>query len=113
MDCVQRALTDATNLVASQRRFIRAVTSDGRVVNGRRLNEDTFTVQLLDDRGRLVSLVKSELREYTAARTSPRPTDKDKLSAEDRAHLTAYLAALKGVPTGPVLADVTELLQCV
>lgn len=101
-EALQRALADTSNVVAPQRRFIRATTSDGRVIGGRRLNEDTFTVQLLDDQGRLVSLVKSELREYTVARTSPRPTAKDKLSAEERAHLTAYLAALKGLKTGPV-----------
>jgi hypothetical protein len=101
-EALQRALLDATNVVAPQRRFIRAVTSDGSVINGRRLNEDTFTVQLLDDRERLLSLVKSELREYTSAKASPRPTAKDTLSADDRAHLTAYLATLKGVQAGPV-----------
>jgi putative heme-binding domain-containing protein len=101
-EALQRALADGTNVVAPQRRFIRAVTSDGTVVNGRRLNEDTFTVQLRDDRGRLISLVKSELREYSFARTSPRPAGKDTLSAEDRAHLTAYLASLKGAANGPV-----------
>lgn len=101
-EALQRALLDATNVVAPQRRFVRAVTADGTVVSGRRLNEDTFTVQLLDDRGRLLSLVKSELREYESTKTSPRPAAKDKLSMEDRAHLTAYLAALKGVQTGAV-----------
>jgi putative heme-binding domain-containing protein len=101
-EALQRALADTTNVVAPQRRFIRAVTPDGRVINGRRLNEDTFTVQLLDDGGRLVSLVKSELREYTSSRTSPRPTSKDTLTADERAHLTAYLAALKGVQTEAV-----------
>jgi hypothetical protein len=78
------------------------VTSDGRVLAGRRVNEDTFTVQLQDDAGRLMSLVKSELREYSVSRTSPRPAGKDTLTAEERAHLTAYLVALNGVPTGPV-----------
>ena len=101
-EALQRALAEATNVVPPQRRFIRAVTPDGRVINGRRLNEDTFTVQLLDDDGRLVSLVKAELREYTTTRTSPRPAAKDKLTAEDRAHLTAYLAALKSVQPGTV-----------
>jgi putative heme-binding domain-containing protein len=101
-EALQRALMDTTNVVAPQRRFIRAITSEGAVISGRRLNEDTFTVQLLDDRGRLVSLTKSELREYESTKTSPRPTAKDKLSAEDRAHLTAYLASLKGIQTGPV-----------
>lgn len=101
-DALQRALTDGTNMVAPQRRFIRAVRSDGRVVAGRRLNEDTFTVQLLDDKERLVSLLKSELREYTVSRSSPRPAGKDKLTDEERAHLTAYLAALRGAPAGAV-----------
>lgn len=101
-EALQRALADTTNVVAPQRRFIRAVTADAKVVNGRRLNEDTFTVQVIDDQGHLLSLVKSELREYSSATTSPRPSAKDKLSAADRAHLTAYLASLKGVRTGPL-----------
>lgn len=101
-DALQRALADGTGVVAPQRRFIRAVTADGRTIAGRRLNEDTFTVQLLDDRGRLISLVKSELRAYSTERTSPRPASKDALTAEERAHLAAYLAGLKGVPSGPV-----------
>lgn len=95
-EALQRALMDATGVVSAGRRFIRAVTADGRVVNGRRLNEDTFTVQLIDDQGRLVSLTKSELREYTVSRTSPVASSKYKLTAEERAHLIAYLAQLKG-----------------
>ena len=102
-EALHRALADATNLVPAQRRFIRAVAADGRVITGRRVNEDTFTVQLLDDQGRLVSLVKSELREYTFTRTSARPANKDKLTPEERAHLIAYLAALKGVQANPVM----------
>ena len=98
-EALQRALEDASGLVAAPRRFIRAVTADGRVIAGRRLNEDTFTVQLLDDRGELVSLVKSELREYSVSKTSPRPAGKDKLTAEDRTHLTAFLSTLKGTQT--------------
>jgi putative heme-binding domain-containing protein len=97
-DALQRALADGSDVVAAQRRFIRAVTSDGRVIEGRRLNEDTFTVQLQDDTGRLASLVKSDLREYTVSRTSPRPAAKDRLTSEERAHLVAYLATLKGAP---------------
>jgi putative heme-binding domain-containing protein len=99
-DALQRSLAGGTDLVAPQRRFIRAVASDGRVITGRRLNEDTFTVQLHDDGGRLVSLVKAELREYTVSRTSPRPAGKDRLTAGERAHLAAYLASLKDGPTG-------------
>src|SRR5262249_27256049 len=55
-------------------RPVRAVRRDGSVVNGRRLNEDTYTVQLIDDRERLVSLLKADLREYTILTTSPMPS---------------------------------------
>jgi putative heme-binding domain-containing protein len=95
-EALERALLDRTGIVPAGRRFVRAVTADGRTVLGRRLNEDTFTVQLIDEQGRLRSLTKSELREYTVSRTSPDLSAKHALTAEDRAHVIAYLSQLKG-----------------
>ena len=77
-------------------RPVRAVTRDGTVINGRRLNEDTYTVQLIDDRERLVSLNKVDLREYTISTASPMPSYKSTLSADEMADLVAYLLSLKG-----------------
>jgi putative heme-binding domain-containing protein len=48
--------------------YVRAVTRDGRTITGRRLNEDTYSVQLIDAKEELVSLVKEELREYELIR---------------------------------------------
>ena len=45
-------------------RPVRIVTRDGKTIRGRRLNEDTYTVQMIDDQERLVSLVKADLREF-------------------------------------------------
>jgi hypothetical protein len=78
-------------------RPVRAVTRTGRVINGRRLNEDTYTVQLIDDQERLVSLPKAELREFTISTTSPMPSYQGRLSMEERAAVVAYLLTLKGV----------------
>ena len=78
-------------------RPVRAVTRTGRVINGRRLNEDTYSVQLIDDQERLVSLPKAELREFTISTTSPMPSYQDRLSPEERAAVVAYLLTLKGV----------------
>jgi putative heme-binding domain-containing protein len=103
-EALQRALLDFSGGVPAGRRFVRAVTSDGRVITGRRLNEDSFTVQLIDEKERLVSLSKPDLREYTVSKTSAVRDNKEKLSAEDRAHLIAYLLQLKGLDrpqTGP------------
>jgi putative heme-binding domain-containing protein len=98
-EALHRALLDFSNAVSPGRRFVRAVTADGRVVTGRRLNEDTYTVQLMDDQERLVSLTKEQLREYTTSKISPRAAGKEKLSPEDRSHLVAYLLGLRGLDT--------------
>ena len=54
-------------------RSVRAVTRDGKVITGRRMNEDTYTVQLIDEQERLVSLVKANLREYGLVRRTSMP----------------------------------------
>jgi hypothetical protein len=78
-------------------RPVRAVTRDGKTIRGRRLNEDTFTVQLIDEQERLVSLVKAELREYELATASPMPSVAKTLTADEQADLVAYLLSLKGL----------------
>ena len=74
---------------------MRAVT-EGRTIRGRRLNEDTFTVQIIDDQEHLVSLTKSDLREFVVEPTSTMPSMAGKLSADEIADLVAYLLSLKG-----------------
>ena len=92
---LQRSLTDPTSQMMPINRPVRAVTRDGTVINGRRLNEDTYTVQLLDDQERLVALTKADLREYTIQTTSPMPAQKD-MPPGELADLLAYLLSLKG-----------------
>ena len=43
-----RSLLDPTGSMRPINRPVRAVTRDGTVITGRRLNEDTYTVQLID-----------------------------------------------------------------
>jgi putative heme-binding domain-containing protein len=91
-----RSLTDPTSQMMPINRPVHAVTRDGRVVNGRRLNEDTYTVQLIDDQEKLVSLSKSDLAEFTIATVSPMPSFRDRLTPDEIADVVAYLLALKG-----------------
>jgi len=93
---LQRSLVDPTSQMMPINRPVRVVTRDGTVINGRRLNEDTYRLQIIDDRERLLSLVKADLREYTIAKTSPMPSFNGTLSDEEIADLLAYLLALKG-----------------
>jgi putative heme-binding domain-containing protein len=96
-DALEHSLTDPTGAMLPLNRSVRAVTRDGKVITGRRLNEDTYTVQLIDDHEQLVSLEKAGLREYTVIKISSMPSYKDKLSLEEMADLVAYLLTLKGM----------------
>jgi putative heme-binding domain-containing protein len=93
---IQRSLLDPTGSMQPINRPVRAVLRDGTVVTGRRLNEDLVTVQLITHEGRLVSLVKPELREWTVSTTSTMPSYRNSLSTGELADLLAFLVSLKG-----------------
>ena len=96
-DALQRVLVDPDAEVRFANRSVRAVTKDGKVITGRRLNEDTYTVQVIDEQERLVSLVKDNLREYGLVRRTSMPGYRDKLTANELADVLAYLLSLKGL----------------
>ncbi len=94
---LQRSLLDPTAAMVPSNRSIRAVTRAGKLITGRRLNEGTYTVQLIDDHENLVSLDKADLREYIVVKESPMPSYKENLSPNELADLLAYLLSLKGM----------------
>lgn len=76
-------------------RAVRAVTRDGKTITGRRLNEDTYSVQLIDAQENLVSLLKDEVTEYEVLGESTMPSYEGKLSDAELDDLIAYLASLQ------------------
>ncbi len=96
-ELLHRTLIDPASAMLPQNRFVHAVTRDGKAINGRRLNEDTYTVQLIDEQEHLVSLAKSDLREFTVLKSTSMPSYKDTFSAQELADLEAYLLSLRGV----------------
>ena len=93
---IQRSLLEPTKGMVPMNRPVRIVTKDGRTIRGRRLNEDTFTVQLIDDGEHLVSLMKSDLSEYELGTASNMPSFMGKLSDDELSDLLAYLISLRG-----------------
>ena len=81
--------------------MVRAVTKDGEKVTGRRLNEDTYSVQLLDSNERLRSLMKSDLQNFEIDSNSMMPSYKGKLNEREIDDLVAYLATLRSKRTAP------------
>jgi hypothetical protein len=72
------------------------VTRDGKTIDGRRLNEDTYTVQIADSEGRLLSFSKANLREFTVSTKAAMPSYKGELAQDELADLISYLLTLKG-----------------
>jgi putative heme-binding domain-containing protein len=94
---IRAALVSPSKDVAPQHRSIRLVTKDGQTVTGRILNQDGFSVQIIDSSSELRSFLKSNLREFTIVTANPMPAYGDKMSAEDMNDLVQYLSSLKGI----------------
>jgi putative heme-binding domain-containing protein len=94
---LEESVTDPDAEVLSQNRHFRGVTKDGATVTGTILNEDKYSVQLLDSNSRLVSLKRANLRESAFVEKSLMPSYKDKLTHQELSDLVSYLVSLKGV----------------
>jgi len=96
IDYLKKSLVDPAVSDVPEHRRIRATTQDGAVISGRRLNEDTFTVQIIDNEGNLISLLKPKLKAYEVVKGSTMPSYQSRLSPEERDDLVRYLYSLKG-----------------
>ncbi len=95
---LQLNLVDPATALLPINRPVRLVTRNEEVITGRRLNEDTYSVQLIDSDGELRSLLKENLTSYTVSeQPSKGPTS---LNSDEVADVVAYLLSLRGVPTG-------------
>jgi cytochrome c oxidase cbb3-type subunit III len=93
---LQRTLLDPSAAMLPINRPIRIVLKDGRTLNGRRFNEDTFTVLLIDQQEKLHSLEKKDIKSMDVEKTSPMPSYNGKLTTDELSDLIAYLITLKG-----------------
>jgi len=99
---LERALLDPDADVAAANRGVRVtVKKDGTIVTGRLLNQNSFTLDLVDSHGSLKSFLKSELSDVTVITKGLMPSYKGKLSPQEVADVVSYLRSLKaygGVP---------------
>ncbi len=94
---LQRSLLEPTRAMLPINRPVTIVTTTGKTVRGRRTNEDTFSVQLVNDAGELTTVVKTDIKSMEAGKTSPMPSVAKVLSTDEVADLVAYLLSLRGV----------------
>lgn len=95
---LQTSILDPDAEIAPANRIYRVVSKNGATTIGRLLNEDTFSVQMIDKTERLLSFQKADLREYGFETHSPMPSFKDKLTEQEVADVVAYLSTFKPPP---------------
>ena len=94
---LQQKLVEPNAVVRPGNRYVEVVTRSGSKINGRLLNQDTFSIQLLDSSERLVSLSRSDVRDVTFVKDSTMPSYRDTLNADELGDVVAYLVTLKGL----------------
>ena len=88
-------LTEATKEFPQEYESVTAVTADGKGIKGVTLNEDSFSVQIMDRDERIHLLDKSKLRSFQKSRESAMPKyDADLLSDKDLEDIVAFLVSV-------------------
>jgi len=88
-------LTEATKEFPQEYVSVTAVTAGGKEIKGVTMNEDSFSVQIMDSTDHIHLLEKDKLKSLTKSRTSAMPKyNADVLSDKDVEDLVAFLAGL-------------------
>lgn len=78
--------------------IVNATSKDGKQISGFLMNEDTYSLQLLDFEERLRSIPKDTLTSFKVDKTSKMPSYKGKISEQDLDQLVSYLSSLRPNP---------------
>jgi len=92
---LRESIVNPDGQVSSAYWSLEATTSAGQTVRGIRLNEDTFSLQIRDENGRLRSLLKRDLKNVELIRRSPMPSFAGKLSDSQIDDVIAWLIAVR------------------
>jgi putative heme-binding domain-containing protein len=88
-------LTESTKEFPQEYESVTVVTADGKEIKGVTLNEDGFSVQIMDSDEHIHLLEKDQLRSFQKTRQSAMPKyDSDVLSDKDLEDIVAYLISV-------------------
>lgn len=91
-EALRESIVNPNATVAPEHWRVRVQTAQGAQLEGTRLNEDTYSIQLRE-KGQLRSVAKKEIAKLEWIRTSPMPAQQ--LGAQDLDNLLAYVATMK------------------
>jgi quinoprotein glucose dehydrogenase len=99
-EALRQALLAPSSTIALQDRLYRVVMRDGKVVQGKLLNQDPYSIQMLDSQGSLVAFSRSQVQSAQFVDPPPMPSYRGKLTSGQLDNLVRYLQSLR-VPRNP------------
>jgi len=92
-----KGLLESTKEFPQEYETVTAVTAEGKEIKGVTLNEDSFSVQLMDASEHIYLLEKDKLRSFEKSRVSLMPSyDTTLLGEKDMQDIVAFLLSLEG-----------------
>jgi len=95
---LKAALISPDQEVLPENRHIRVVTKQGQTITGKLLNQDAFSIQLIDSKGQLYSLRRVALRESTILVRGLMPSYRDRLTVDQIDNLVRIVSGFKTSP---------------
>lgn len=93
---LRTALLDPSETVDSNFRLVQVILKNGDMIEGIFLNEDTYSVQLMNETEDLISISKAGVEEVLKPRMSLMPEYEDTFTSSELNDLVAYLYSLEG-----------------
>ncbi len=91
---LQRSIMEPDESLLPINRAVNIIMLNEEIITGRRLNEDTYSVQLIDSNEQLRSLLKTDIAVYELSATAThKPTH---LNDDEVADVIGYLSTLRG-----------------
>lgn len=94
-EAIRRQLTAPSTTIDPKNRLIELVLADGKTQQGKLLNQDPFSLQLLNTSGELVAFQRSQVREIRAVDPPRMPSFKNTLTDQQIDNLVSYLSTLR------------------
>jgi putative heme-binding domain-containing protein len=91
---IRSAIVHPPSTVQPENRQVRLVQRDGKTVVGKILNQDEYSVHMVDATGHLATYSKSGLREFTIVDANPMPSFENKITGQELDDLVHYLSSL-------------------
>ena len=95
LEYVRQALVDPAADINPQYQQVLIITKKGRILEGMRLGENSFYIQLIDANDRLHTIAKADIVKLNRPILSMMPSYEKELSSKELENLTAYIFSLR------------------